>query len=424
MEKQHYKLMNLLLLIVISACMVQLYIHSVYPVYYYYGYQNAFNESNAITSMIVFFISLFGITFARLSNFIYGICLVFFIFSLVPNLILYAYMNTPVMIIVGIVCLLFFLIVLSKVNLSFPIKQLYTKNTPTYFISASLILAFPFLFVFGFGFSSSANLLSGGELDVRLTARGIDNLYTGYVSNWLVNIICPILMVIGVWKKNYKVLMLACFIMFYIFTCYGTKSVFLSIPLVIGLAMFKYQQKLFLFCLALATLLFFTTFILPSEGVPGLFKGIFANRLFFVPALNTVFYFEFFQGEPLYLSSNILKGLGEYPFSEAPSFIIGDKYYDQEGMSANNGLPADGYMNFGDMGVIVYSFITALIFAFFNSLKLNHRFFGMFVIISFNLIMTALTTVLITHGVVLFYILCLFLFKNSVNTPALESVRK
>jgi hypothetical protein len=156
-------------------------------------------------------------------------------------------------------------------------------------------------------------------------------------------------------------------------------------------------------------------YLLPNDGELNLFNGIFINRLFFVPALNSTFYFDFFEGQPLHLSSSVLKSIGEYPFSKPPSFIIGDTYYNQIGMSANNGLPGDGYMNFGNIGVIAYSFLIASVFAAFNSLKLNHRFFGIFIIVIFNFIMTAFTTVILTHGLILFYLLCLFMFRGSNN---------
>ncbi len=413
---KYYKIINAFLLIVLTIGLVQLYIKSVYPIYAYYGYSNEFEYNRFVFAFFIFFVALLSITLAPVSNFVYGVTLIFFIFSLIPNAILYSYMKTPEAVLVGVFLLIIFILTLSKIDFSIPMKQLYSKNTPRYMGIFSILLILPFFFVFGVNVSWGTFLLSGAEADIRLAARAIDNNYTGYVSNWLVSVICPVLLVLAVWKRKVGLFFIASVLMLYIFTCYGSKSVFLSLPLVLGLSLFEYRKKLVACMFVIVSCVFGMLYLIPGDETLSIVKGIFANRLFFVPALNNVFYFDFFEGRPIYLSSSILKGFGSYPYTDFPSFIIGSEYYDQVGMSANNGFPSDAYMNFGNIGVVIYAFLIAIIFACFNSLKLSHRFFGVFVLIIFNLIMAALTTTIITHGRFLFYILCLFFFRQSIDS--------
>ncbi len=138
-----------------------------------------------------------------------------------------------------------------------------------------------------------------------------------------------------------------------------------------------------------------------------MFKSMFVRRVFFVPSLLNEYYFDFFKNSHTYLSQSIFSGLFDYKFDVNPPHLIADVYFHKPKMSANNGLISDSFMNFGYWGVVLYSFIFSIIFAFMNSLKLNPKYFGLFIFYMFTFISSAFLTVILTHG---FFIVILSAF--------------
>jgi len=138
-----------------------------------------------------------------------------------------------------------------------------------------------------------------------------------------------------------------------------------------------------------------------------MFKSIFVRRVFFVPSLLNEFYFDFYKDSHLYLSHSIFSSFIDYNYDMSPAHTIADVYFHKPKMNANNGIISDGFMNFGYAGVVIYSLIFSLIFAFINSIKLNPKYFGLFVFYMLTFISSALLTVMLTHG---FFLVLIFTF--------------
>jgi len=122
------------------------------------------------------------------------------------------------------------------------------------------------------------------------------------------------------------------------------------------------------------------------------------RRVLYTPALLDSYYFD-------YISKN-----GPIYYQQGFHYIIGDEYFGQPDMQANNGMFADAYLNLGYIGIIIYPLIYAFFFKFCASISrgVNEKIL-MFavIIIVFTLHSTAFTTTLLTHGLLA---ICLLLY--------------
>ena len=158
--------------------------------------------------------------------------------------------------------------------------------------------------------------------------------------------------------------------------------------------------------------------IIISELIAKLFDiylahSLFTRRTILLPSLIKQYYFEFFQNQKQLLSHGFLNFLGPSNLSEKPQNIIGGLYFNNFNQYANTGFIGDAYMNFGILGIIIYSFILSLIIKFLSNLNIAPQFSGLFLLLSLGLNNSALTTTLLTHGLLLLIVVCFFLLKNT-----------
>ena len=95
-----------------------------------------------------------------------------------------------------------------------------------------------------------------------------------------------------------------------------------------------------------------------------------------------------------------------------PPFLIGEEYFNNPMISANNGFISQGYMDFGYAGVVGYILLIVLIWWYFNSLDVHPAYSGMFLILFFSFVSSFWTTVLVTHGAFWLILLAYFLLDK------------
>jgi hypothetical protein len=127
--------------------------------------------------------------------------------------------------------------------------------------------------------------------------------------------------------------------------------------------------------------------------------GLFVMRMLFLPSYLNYFYFDFFEGKPLYFAeSHFFNMWSTYPYDRPIGFIIGQNYINAAEMNANNGIIGDGYMNLGYLGVGLNIAIVTAIFLFFNSIKSDPRYLGIFCILIFLFLSAPMLSMFITGG--------------------------
>jgi hypothetical protein len=140
------------------------------------------------------------------------------------------------------------------------------------------------------------------------------------------------------------------------------------------------------------------------------------NRVLFIPNLLSWQYFNFFEkNELLLLRDSILRRIGlESPYPLQTPFLIGDLYYKDPSMNANNGLCGDAYSNFGWAGLLFYPFAIAVILKLFDSLSfhLDKRIvLTAAVIFTIGLTNISFFSLLLTNGLI-FALLLLFILPK------------
>jgi hypothetical protein len=142
-------------------------------------------------------------------------------------------------------------------------------------------------------------------------------------------------------------------------------------------------------------------------------EAMFAQRLFFMSSLLDIYYFDFFEGKPLYWSSSFLKPFLTYPYDIPPAFLIGKEYFGNAEIQANNGIISDGYTNFGMLGVLFNILVTVIIIRIIDAQKISHRFFGVFFIMFTTFQSSALSTLLLTHGIVILLLVSILVLRKT-----------
>jgi hypothetical protein len=415
--KQQQKTILTCLLIVIYFVAREVYTRIVSFKFAYYGFRVEESFERDVYSFALFIATLFLFFLFKPTPFIYAICYFIVLLSLIPNSIIFIYMDTQIWIIIGIANLILLLLYFGQFPKPIALPILSRELHSKILIFVSFLLIIPNVLAFGFNPNFDIFLLGEEIYRVRLVSRTQENIITGYTSTILANVLLPVNIVIGVERKEKLITLVSVLMMLYIFTCYATKSVFLSIPMLIAYYFGSMYKKLLFTSFTYLFLFSFAFFLDINDPIISFLNAIFYNRLIFVPALGVSMHFNFFQDKPLYLSGSILRDFIDYPYDLPIPFLIGREYFYDDGNAANVGFPADGYINFGVVGIFIFNIMMAAIFLLLNNLKINHKYFGLFVLLVMNLISTYFFTVFFTHGLFVLILLCLFVLKDTSHSP-------
>ncbi len=203
-----------------------------------------------------------------------------------------------------------------------------------------------------------------GIFDVYETRLGMretltdNSLGAGYIMRFLGNIANPFLIGYGLLLRKPLVLVVGLSCQLYLFTLDGTKhSLFavLMIAGIVGLLASKKGSISGLYLLAGACLMVFAsvaTDYMLDNGF-GTFVQLFVRRMFFVPGHLSIVYHEFFDGGPYFLWGGRFGADNEYAGFPSPGFIVGLYHFGGTEANANANLLADGFAQFGLLGVIL-----------------------------------------------------------------------
>jgi len=349
------------------------------------------------------------------SKFLYSIFILLLLFFFIPNSIMFAYMNSIRGPIYSIALFLIVFIFISPFKLA--VKTIYTDK----YLKSILILSIALLFLAPifilFKFNINLNTLLLKEIyETREQFGSKINSFYSYFYNWEVKIIIPVMLAFFLIARKYLLALFTFTILIYLFVISGNKAVYMT-SLVTLFFYFaggeNYVSKIKLFLLFLLLILI----VLPLIDIyildSFLLRGTFVMRMFFFPALLNYCYFDFFANTPLYFSENHFFNLIFHsPFDINSAYIISKVYFHADDMYANNGIISDGYMNLGYWGVLILSTLFALIFMFFNSIKVDTRYFGIFFILVFFFLSAPMFTILITGGVWLLFIFAITMMKS------------
>ncbi|MCQ2295474.1 MAG: hypothetical protein MJZ67_07455 [Bacteroidales bacterium] len=263
-----------------------------------------------------------------------------------------------------------------------------------------LLASVPFVLTYGFHFDLSLFALSSHTYDVRSQALSQGNIFTAYLLGPLTKVLLPLLLVMGLtqWCRRWWLAVLAVGLMLYLFLITPQKSILFSIVLVMACCLGRNcYVKSGLVLYGLLALVLVSVGLNISTGHI-LAESIIVRRLFFIPALVADNYYVFFQDHPVLLSHSFLGSFFHYPYPLDPSHLIGQVMYNRTITSCNTGIMADGFMNFGHLGAILFVVLGALVLRFIDSLHCSSRYIGLVVVLLFSFLNGAFFTAMLTHG--------------------------
>ena len=229
----------------------------------------------------------------------------------------------------------------------------------------------------------------------------------GYAVTWQAKVLNPLMMGYGLVKRRISLVALGVMGQIIIFSFTGLKGVifsglFLTALLIVAARNGRYFGVAMMtgaISLVLVTAVLYVAFGLevPSKLI--------VNRVFLLPGLLTGQYFEFFSShEQAHLGHSILSSFVEYPYSLEPPRLIGSIYFRDAAINANANAWADGFANFGFLGIAIVTLALGAFIWIFDSLARRHDLRLALLLIgghAFTLANTALLTTLLTHGMLL-----------------------
>lgn len=381
-------------------------------IFMYEGYINDFNIQKYILSwgiLIIFapmIISLLKkVTFS--SVILILLCYLSFVpfttmVAFYPLSIKYIFANTSYWLLIFV-----FYKIIPQIN----IKRVKNDKIVNLFIS-SVIFIFSFTIVYiswrYTGFRLTLDIFN--VYDLRSEASGF-NLPTiiSYIYS-ATKALNPVLIVYFLYRKKKNIAIIIFIIQVLSFSINGSKTVLLSTFLAVILYYFYSEKYLYKipWILGILTIISGAEVVLKNTYI---LIAFLVRRVFFVPNLLNVYYFDFFSSNtPDYFRLSFLRHFGFQSEYRNIVYMIGDIYFNRPNMAANNGLFSDAYANLGAVGILVMPIILILSLRILDACSrgLNIKIFIVSAItMSFIFISSFFFTMLMTHG---FIAVCVILY--------------
>jgi hypothetical protein len=409
-----------LLVVLLFGLLTTRYVTFLVPNYFHLNFVADPDAKRIILTLILLVITLCSIVWQRPSGYMHVLSVLVIIMMQLPNLILYMYM--PVNPAIPLSFTLFVLLIrmplprgtVEYFNRWYP--PVWPDKTRVWILVASLVLLLLPL-VMHFRASLPGIVLVSDQsvlYDLRHQARDTIPTHAVYAFGQLSRAVLPVMLLFGIITRRYLLAAIAFLATGYLFLLTPHKTLLIGlIPLVYFALWRNHNRQITWFMLLMITAILITTvtshfdYLLP--------ESLLVRRSLFTQAYITHAYFEFFQGNPLFMSHSFPGLMSDYPYASPPPFLMGELFFDAPLMSCNTGFLGDGFMNFGYPGVVLYIIITTAIFHFIDTLRLHPALFGLSFMMVFALQNTYLTTTLITHGMLLLLILMLLTLRNRGN---------
>ena len=407
-----FDLLNILLTLVLFFYLEYLYKNFVYRYYDYTGYTYHFDGLKYLIGKILLLAGFYLVWKVPKDDLVFPVLFFVLLFYFVPNIIMYEFAGGAFVIVTGILLFIAFIRFFSAVSLRMPRSSISDTARFYLLLILALVMLFPFFLAYGFSINWKVFLLQD-IYAVRLAARVKSTMLTGYLYSSLSKIVFPVMMIYGLLKKDYILLIVSIAGILYLFAVMAAKIVLFGMLVALFFYYGKnYRVKIFYFLLLLCGIFIAGRIATVFFGnlVP---ESIFVRREFFLPAYLNQVYYDYFSIHPhVYWSNSVLSPFVHPVYSLDPAFLIGREYFGDVNTRANNGIISDGYMNMGLAGVILNTLIAALIISVINAARVNSKYLGIFFIMIITFISSPLFTGLLTHGILLLLLLSVFLLRS------------
>ena len=379
------------------------------------GFALDINLIKLLESYLAFFVILLWIPKKsdRVSN---AVLQLFFLVAFIPIQTHYAFSNRDRAWFYCFSLFWFLVIALNRTKLRFSFRPVKEGKYIAIVITIVLAVLSVVLIYSCMGFSLNFDLTKVHELRVRYKEANIP--LSGYMISWTAKVVLPLTILVALYgrksKRLYWLLFVAIACQLFLFTSSGHKSHLFRIPAAIGLSLLVNRRTF----LTRASLVF-SIVILSTMYSYLLFddlwmSSLFARRTFLIPAQVSFYYYDFFsQNEIIRLSHSIFKSFIEYPYQLLPPEIIGNIHWPAGASGvhtwANTGIVADGYMNFGFAGIILWSVLLSVLLKIADAVteSRNMKITWSILLLTFYIMVDgAPLTTMLTHGLLFAMLMC------------------
>ncbi len=227
----------------------------------------------------------------------------------------------------------------------------------------------------------------------------------GYLVPWQARVINPFLLSIAWYKRRYGALLGIIGLQLFLYLITAHKS-FLFAPLLVGFVIYAiHRQKLLKLTLLGLIAGISGSFAVCAIGWNIMLAALLIERALFLPARISFYYYDFFSKHQLmYLAESHFNPFISSPYDMPIPNLIGEIYFNSPACWANTCYLADAYMNFGFLGIFLFSAILGIVFIILDSIAAKTDItiaVGATIVPILSLTNGALFTVLGTSGLLL-----------------------
>lgn len=247
---------------------------------------------------------------------------------------------------------------LPKVKIPRPDHNLFAMGT-LLLIGMSIYVYGMLLLSRGIG-RMSFDLLSAYEVRAEFVQTA--GPFMGYFVPWQANVVNMMLLCYALHRRNYRLIGLSLGAQLLLFGMTGLKSFLLAPALAGGVYIIWRKRNALFYIFGGAALLVLSAYSLFLISDSHLVPSLLIRRLFFVPALNHLIYYDFFSqpGHPfVMLSNSILAPFVDYPYDLPLTRVISWAYWGRD-FGPNVGYLGDAFAHFGFVGMFLFSIILSL----------------------------------------------------------------
>ena len=363
-------------------------------------------------SLIIVF-NTFWINFIKVTAFMHSLLTLVLLFFVIPSGLFFS-SNKIVSYEIFLYnnLLLFSIWIFSYLKWNMKIPVLNKKEVLIVLFAITLIGIIPFILIYG-PYINFKNLLLIDVYKTRtLVSENISNTYTAYTYSWYSKVIIPIIIIFSIYYRKHLILIISFLFLMFLFLCVAHKMVFMGAFAVLLFYKYDYLKKTYLFVKFLI-LIAAVSLVLAYYFDSHTFWTISLHRVFTLNPLIDYCFFDYFEGKPIYWSTSFMKRFIEYPYELPPDNIIARDYLNNPKVNANTGIIANGFKNAGVSGVFINIVFVSLFFSALNYFRINSKFYGMLIVLIFTFTNTSLTGTILTHGLLILFIMCIFVLRNT-----------
>ncbi|WP_341301629.1 O-antigen polymerase [Lysinibacillus sp. FSL H8-0500] len=400
-----------------------LYIYYIYPKYEYMGFSLEINGYKMFLSWILLTLLILYIPKLKNTPSTLVVLLVILI-MIIPLSSFYWLQNQSTAFFVACITSIGVTIILTKYIPSIRFEKIQLSPKYFYFVSYTFSL-----FVLGviIYFNGKPSLTAVNFNNVY-TVRGQFNYGFGlmpYLLNWQALVLNPLLFLLFLKNRKYSRVFVFAVLQFIIYLYTGHKSyLFLIIiaPFIMYFLKFKRITIYIIWSFILGGIISWVSYLVLSNLWP---MALYVHRLLYLPAQISYQFFEYFsENGYVMLSHSVFGSLFSAPvYDKHPILIIGEIYHGNNW--PNTGYLADAFMNFGYIGMLIFSIIFALLLKILDSFSYNKGkdvITAMSILYVIYFISSALLTTLMNGGLLFLFFLLILIPEQELETSKLDTI--